>query len=66
MERIDQQERVLSERLEWHDRHLRALEDHFQIRRSPSSIPEPKGEGKQETHVEGGGEETIELGSPST
>ena len=39
MERIDQQERVLTQQYERHDRRLWALEDHFYIRRSPSPIP---------------------------
>ena len=78
MERIDQQERVVMERLERHDLRLRALEDHFQIRRSPMSTPtlipsegqaasilEPRGEVEQEAHVEVRGEAALELGGPS-
>ena len=78
MERIDQQEQVITEKLERHDRRLRALEDHFQIRRSPTptqtpipgegqaaSVPEPRGDVDQEARAEVGGEEASELGGPS-
>ena len=78
MEWIAPQERALTERLERHDRHLHALEDHFHIRRSSTpiptpilgegqaaSIPEPQGDIEQEAHGEVGGEEVSELGGPS-
>ena len=79
MERIDQHERIMTAWLERHDWHLRALEDHFQIRRSLTStpppthgegqarsIPEPRGEVEQEAHVEVKEEEALELGGHST
>ncbi|XP_071927592.1 uncharacterized protein [Coffea arabica] len=66
MERIDQQERVLTETLERHDRRLQALEDHFHIHRSPTPIPEPRGDGEHEALMKGRGEDTTELGGPST
>ena len=39
MERIDQMERLMTEQLDRHDRRLRAIEDHFSIRRSPTPTP---------------------------
>ena len=74
MEQIDQQERVIMERMERHDWQLRALEDHFQIRRSPiptptpipgvgqaTSILMPRDDVEQVAHVEVGGEEASKL-----
>ena len=47
MERIDQNERHMMERLERHDWHLRVLQDHFCIRHSPAPSPTPiPGEGQ--------------------
>ena len=39
MERIDQTERLMIERLDRHDRYLRSMEDHFNIYRSPTPTP---------------------------
>ena len=39
MERIDQTERMMTERLDRQDRRLRAMEDHFHIHRSPTPTP---------------------------
>lgn len=39
VERIDQMERRMTERLDRHDRRLRAMEEHFNIRRSPTPTP---------------------------
>ncbi|XP_027178132.1 uncharacterized protein LOC113777297 [Coffea eugenioides] len=39
VERIDQTERVMTERLDRHDCRLRAIEDHFHIRRSSTPTP---------------------------
>ena len=41
MEWIDQHEHHMTEWLERHNRRLRALEDHFQIHRSPTPNPIP-------------------------
>ena len=46
VERIDQTERMMTERLDRHDRRLRAIEDHFHIRRSPTPTPQ-----QEEGHI---------------
>ena len=55
MERIDQTERLMTERLDRHDHRLRAIEDHFHIRRSPTPIPEPRPNEGHADREEGGG-----------
>ena len=50
----------MTERLDRHNRRLRAIEDYFHIRRSPTPIPEPMADEETETREEVGGTEARE------
>ncbi|XP_071921477.1 uncharacterized protein [Coffea arabica] len=60
MECIDQTERLMMERLDRHDHHLRVMEDHFNIRRSPTPTPHHEEGHIGTSHGSQGVEETVD------
>ena len=60
MKRIDQTEQRMTERLDRHARRLRTMEDHFNIRRSPTPTPHPEEGHIGTSHGPQGAQETMD------